>query len=178
MDNQKDQRLRERLLPEIEEFKTKAQTLMLATLDREGVPNVSYAPFAQGAEGFYILISDMARHGMNLKVNKALSVMLVQDESEAKTVFARKRLTFDVQAQHVARESEGFAAGIAALESRFGDMAENLSKLADFNLYCLRPSKGLFVKGFGQAFAIGGDDLNQVSWMIGDGKGHGHARTA
>ncbi|SDI81210.1 hypothetical protein SAMN04488540_103166 [Ferrimonas sediminum] len=178
MENQKQQRLQERLLPEVEEFKAACQTLMLATLDVDGQPNVSYAPFAQGEHGFYILVSDIARHGINLKVNKQLSVMMVQDEVSAKSIYGRKRLTFDVTAELIGRDTAVFSQGIAALTQRFGEIAENLAKLTDFNLYCLKPSKGLFVKGFGQAFAIGGKDLNRVSWMTGDGKGHGHARSA
>ncbi|USD38881.1 MULTISPECIES: heme utilization protein HutZ [Ferrimonas] len=178
MDNQKQQRLQERLLPEMEEFKAACQTLMLATLGADGQPNVSYAPFAQGEQGFFIMVSDIARHGMNLKVNKQLSVMMVQDEASAKSIYGRKRLTFDVTAELIERDTPVFRQGAAALAQRFGEIADNLAQLADFNLYCLKPSKGLFVKGFGQAFAIGGKDLNSVSWMTGDGKGHGHARSA
>ena len=58
---------------------------------------------------------------------------------------------------------------------RFGEMAENLSALADFNMYRLIPSRGLFVKGFGQAFELTGSELTEVNWMRGEGKGHGHS---
>jgi heme utilization protein HutZ len=160
----KDERLAEKLLPEIEEFKQQKQTLELATIDAQGKPNVSYAPFAMGYAGFYILVSDMARHGMNLKANQDVSVMLVEDEAAAKSVFARKRLTFDAKASLITREDSEFATGVACLVKRFGEMSENLSALADFNLYRLVPHKGLYVKGFGQAFSLSGAELMDLDW--------------
>lgn len=178
MTDEKQQRLKERLLPEIEEFKQSRQTLLLASTDAEHNPNVSYAPFALANGGFYILISDLAKHGKNLKQKQGLSVMLVQDETEAKSIFARKRLTFEVQAEPISRDNDEFAKGRAALIERFGEMAENLSGLSDFNMYKLTPSRGLFVKGFGQAFQLTGSELTDVNWMTGEGKGHGHRISA
>jgi len=175
MSDEKQHRLRERLLPEIEAFKQSSQTLMLASTNAEHQPNVSYAPFALTNDGFYILISDIAKHGQNLKQQPGLSVMLIQDEQQAKSIFARKRLTFDVQATPIPREDTEFAAGRAALVERFGEMAESLASLLDFNMYKLTPSRGLFVKGFGQAFQLSGTGLTEVNWMTGNG-GHGHVR--
>ena len=110
----KQQRLKQRLLPEIELFKQSCQTLLLASLDAEHKPNVSYTPFALANGGFYILISDLAKHGRNLKQQTELSVMLLQDESEAKSVFARKRLTFDVHAVPISRDDLEFMTGRSA----------------------------------------------------------------
>jgi heme iron utilization protein len=165
MTSNKDERLAEKLLPEIEAFKQQKQTLELATNDADGKPNVSYAPFAVDERGFYILVSDMARHGMNLKAKDDVSVMLVEDEAAAKTVFARKRLTFDAKAQLITRDNPEFTQGVASLVARFGEMSENLAALADFNLYRLVPHKGLYVKGFGQAFSLTGAELMDLSWQ-------------
>lgn len=167
-------RLREKLLPEIEAFKQQRKTLQLATIDASGQPNASYAPFALADDGFYILVSDLARHGHNLKASANVSVMLLEDETEAKTVFARKRLTFDVIAEAVPRGSTAFAKGVAVLSARFGEMSDNLAALTDFNLYKLAPQKGLYVKGFGQAFSLTGAELLDVDWKR-DGH-HGAAK--
>lgn len=164
MSTEKEQRLREKLLPEIEEFKAQRSTLQLATQDADGVPNASYAPFALADDGFYILVSELARHGTNLQVSDKLSVMLIEDESESKSVFARKRLTFDATAEVVARDSDTFTKGVAALSIRFGDMIDNLAALKDFNLFKLNPHHGLYVKGFGQAFSLSGAELLDVDW--------------
>lgn len=162
---QQDERLRERLLPEIEAFKHSRKTLQLATRDSDGTPNASYSPFALTSDGFYILVSDLARHGQNLKQSSKVSAMLLEDESEAKTVFARRRLTFDVTAEAVGRDSAEFTAAVDALAQRFGDMPRGLAGLADFNLYRLTPTRGLYVKGFGQAFALSGSEMLDIRWQ-------------
>ncbi|KVX02359.1 heme utilization protein HutZ [Shewanella frigidimarina] len=164
MSTETDQRLREKLLPEIEAFKAQRTTLQLATQDANGIPNASYAPFALADDGFYILVSELARHGTNLKASTRLSVMLIEDESEAKSVFARKRLTFDATAEIVDRNSVTFSKGVSVLSTRFGDMVDNLASLTDFNLFKLTPHHGLYVKGFGQAFSLSGLELLDVDW--------------
>ena len=158
----KQQRLQGRLEPEIREFRDACQTLVLATVATDGTPNVSYAPFALLADGYYILISEMARHTKNLLVNPKISLMMVEDEQRCRTLFARKRLTFDARPEQVARDTAEWQAGIDALHGRFDDTVAGLSQLADFHLFRLVPLQGLFVKGFGQAFAVSGDDLVDV----------------
>lgn len=175
MTTEKEQRLKEKLLPEIEAFKQSRLTLQLATQDANGTPNASYAPFALADDGFYILVSEIARHGANLKVCDRLSVMLLEDENTAKTVFARKRLTFDATAQLVARDGDGFQKGVTALSARFGETIDNLAGLKDFNLFKLTPHKGLYVKGFGQAFSLSGSELLDVDWKRGGH--HGSVKT-
>ncbi|MGB5854552.1 MAG: heme utilization protein HutZ [Oceanisphaera sp.] len=158
----KQDRLQGRLEPEIREFRDATHTLVLATVDGEGVPNVSYAPFALLEDGYYILISEMARHTKNLLVNPKISLMMVEDEQACRNLFARKRLTFDARPERVTRDTPEWQAGIGALHARFDDTVVGLSKLADFHLFRLVPLKGLFVKGFGKAFAVSGDDLVDV----------------
>lgn len=153
------ERLQNRLEPEVREFRDSRQTLQLATINAEGIPNATYAPFAFDSQAYYILVSDIAAHGRNLKTNRNVSIMMVQDESEAKQVYARKRLTFDTTAQLVEKQSPVWHSGIAALQARFGEIIDNLSQLGDFNLYRLIPESGRYVKGFGQAFEISGNDL-------------------
>ncbi|RJX69997.1 heme utilization protein HutZ [Vibrio sinensis] len=153
------ERLQNRLEPEVREFRDSRKTLQLATISPEGAPNATYAPFAFDSHAYYILVSDIASHGRNLKTNRNVSIMMVEDESEAKQVYARKRLTFDTNAELVEKQSQAWHSGIAALQARFGEIIENLSQLGDFNLYRLTPESGRYVKGFGQAFEISGNDL-------------------
>ncbi|WP_299493104.1 heme utilization protein HutZ [uncultured Shewanella sp.] len=164
MTQNKQQRLSDKLLPEIEAFKQECKTLQLATLNSDYVPNASYAPFALADDGFYILVSELARHGVNLQTMPAVSVMMVEDEGKAKTIFARRRLTFDTQVELIEKNTKHFHKGITALSERFGDMIDNLAGLKDFNLFKLTPNKGLYVKGFGQAFNLTGDELLTLEW--------------
>lgn len=155
----KQERLQGRLGPEIKEFRQERRTLQLATVDEEGRPNVSYAPFVQNQEGYFVLISDIARHARNLKANPQVSLMMIEDEESSKQLYARKRLTFDAQASVVERETELWNQVIGQMQERFGEIIDGLSQLQDFSLFNLKAENGLFVKGFGQAYQVSGDDL-------------------
>ncbi|EFP96791.1 heme utilization protein HutZ [Vibrio caribbeanicus] len=160
MDSQvKQERLQGRLEPEIKEFRQQRNTLQLATVGADGRPNVSYAPYVQNQEGYFILISEIARHAQNLKINPHVSIMMIEDEYESQQIFARKRLTFDAVAVVVERDSEQWSRTIQQMQDRFGEVVEGLSQLQDFILFNLTPEQGLYVKGFGQAYQVSGDDL-------------------
>lgn len=151
--------LQNRLGPEIQEFKAKMKTLVLATVDKEGTPNVSYAPFVITNGEYQVLISTIARHACNLQEVPKVSLMLLEDESQSREIFARRRLTFDATARIVERHSEEWNDGIAKLKARHGDLVDELATLQDFKLFCFKPQQGLFVKGFGKAFQVSADEL-------------------
>ncbi|MDA0150573.1 heme utilization protein HutZ [Vibrio sp. LaRot3] len=155
----KQERLQGRLEPEIKEFRQERRTLQLATVDADGRPNVSYAPFVQNQDGYFVLISEIARHARNLQVNPNVSLMMIEDEESSKQLFARKRLTFDAVASVVERDSEQWHQVIAQMTERFGEIIDGLSQLQDFVLFNLTAENGLFVKGFGQAYQVSGDDM-------------------
>ncbi|GLS91074.1 heme utilization protein HutZ [Psychromonas marina] len=170
----KQARLQGRLIPEIHEFREHCQSLQLATLN-DGLPHASYAPFAYTEAGYFILISDIAQHGQNLKTAKSVAFMMLDDESAAKSIFARRRLSYESQANCIDKKSDLGVQGLNALEARFGDMIPQLSQLNDFNLYQLKPLKGRYVKGFGKAFELTGDELQDITHLQGghNNKGHG-----
>ena len=155
----KQQRLQGRLGPEIKEFKAGKKTLQLATVDVNGKPNVSYAPFVSTEDSYYVLISDIARHTQNVLANPSVSLMLIEDESTAKMIYARTRLTFDANAVVVERETKQWLKVIDLMKERLGDTVNGLSQLADFKLIHLQPEQGLFVKGFGKAYQVSSDEL-------------------
>ncbi|MDF5490952.1 heme utilization protein HutZ, partial [Vibrio parahaemolyticus] len=144
---------------EIKEFRQDRRTLQLAAIDAEGRPNVSYAPYVQNQEGYFVLISKIARHARNLLENPNVSLMMIEDEESSKQLFARKRLTFDAVANVVERDTEMWQQVVGQMKERFGEIIDGLSQLEDFVLFNLKPESGLFVKGFGQAYQVSGDDL-------------------
>lgn len=153
---EKQARLMQRLGPEIQQFRDTCKTLVLATRDDAGRPNVSYAPFVWHDQGYFILVSEIARHVRNLKQQPHLSFMLIEDEQASRQLYARRRLTFDATALVIARNSPVWISGIQALQERHGALVGDLANMADFTLFCLQPESGLYVKGFGQAFQVTG----------------------
>ncbi|HHW7569503.1 TPA: heme utilization protein HutZ [Mannheimia haemolytica] len=154
--------LQNRLGPEIEELKQQIKTIMLATIDKDGVPNVSYAPFVINNGEYQVLITTIARHARNLQEVPKVSLMLIEDESKSRQIFARRRLTFDATVRIIERTDEEWNNSIAALKARHGDLVDELSNMQDFKLFSFKPTAGLFVKGFGKAFDVGVDDLINV----------------
>ncbi|TCP95789.1 hypothetical protein EDC44_10772 [Cricetibacter osteomyelitidis] len=151
--------LQNRLGPEIQELKQQCKTIMLATVDNNGNPNVSYAPFIILNGEYQVLISTIARHARNLLDVPKVALMLIEDESVSRQIFARRRLSFDAKARVVTRHSEEWEQSIQMLKARHGKLIDELSKLKDFKLFGFKPEQGLFVKGFGQAFQVSNDDL-------------------
>lgn len=160
----KQQRLQDRLTPEVHEFRDQCQTLQMATINK-GLPHVSYSPFAHTELGYYILVSDIAQHGENLQHDPHISIMMIESETSAKSIYARRRLSFDAIAEYIPSSSSQWQQGVNALRQRHGEIIDNLSQLSDFKLYQLTPNNGRYVKGFGKAFNISGHDLLEFTHL-------------
>ncbi|MEJ6080704.1 pyridoxamine 5'-phosphate oxidase family protein [Vibrio sp. 1-Bac 57] len=157
---------------EILDFINSKKTLQLATVDVKAKPNASYAPFVYFEQGFYVLISELARHTQNILNNPSASLMLIEEESEAKNLYARVRLTFDAEAVIVSRETQQWQDVIELMINRLGNTEQGLSQFTDFHLVKLKVKQGLYVKGFGQAYQVLANDL---AHQIHINKGHSNA---
>ena len=151
------------LLEEISQFRQQQKTLILAsqssTASQEMQPLASYAPFIEDEAGhFYLFLSSLASHSVNLKYHQdeqsKLSVLLIEDEQLSRNLFARKRLTYSCTVSIWPREHPQWQEKIDKFREKFGKTIEVLSALGDFNLYCLTPSEGNYVRGFGQAYEL------------------------
>lgn len=155
----KNQKMQQRLSAEIIEFINSRKSLQLSTITQDGSPYASYAPFALGDQCLYVLISEIALHAINLQHNPQASILIIQDEDSAEELFARVRVNYSVNAELIAVDSEQWHEGITVLTNRHGERISNLSQLADFKLFKLKPTGGRFVKGFGRAYTLAGGTL-------------------
>ncbi|EAR09021.1 HugZ family protein [Reinekea blandensis] len=159
----KNQALENRLQTEIRDHIASRRTLQLASLSEEYGPYASYAPFAFDDDGFYILISEIAIHGRNLVDHPDASVLIIEDEDTAAELFARKRVSYRVQAEHINEDDDRWQSGVNALSDRHGDRIRHLSELSDFKLFRLRSKGGRYVKGFGKAYTLAAGSLTGES---------------
>ncbi len=156
------------LQPEIAAFRDTRKTLLLSTLSINGFPHSSYAPFVRLADGYYVLLSELAEHTQNLQQNDRLSFMLAADEADSPQIFARQRLTYRARATVITRNSDTWHNAIAQLQSRFGKIIDTLSGLGDFHLFRLTPETGRYVKDFGRAYTVKNDaDLDATQLTTG-----------
>ncbi len=137
------------------------KTLLMSTVSAEGVPNASYSPFVRTEDDcFYVYVSALSRHTSNLEATGLVSLLFVEDERDAKRLFARRRLSFDCRAELIARESARWHEAMEVFSRKFGEVVDLIQPLRDFKLFRITPETGIYVKGFGRAYRISGGNLD------------------
>lgn len=145
------------------EFPDQFRSVVLSTANADGIPQASYAPFLIDADkSIYIYISGLSSHTANLKQTGRASVLMIEDEANTKEIFARRRLTYECQAIPVPRDAAQWQTLIDRFEQRFGHVIGLMKGLPDFQLFRLSPQTGQFVIGFGAAYRVNPEDLNQL----------------
>ena len=91
-----------------------------------------------------------------------MSVLFIDDEIKTKQIFARRRLNFDCTTTLITRETEKWQEIVDKFEIRFGELISTLRSLPDFRILQLTPNTGRFVIGFGTAYNISSDNINQL----------------
>jgi len=154
------------------------QSIHLGTVNAEGVPEASYNPaIVDENRTFYIYVSDLSAHTQNILSQKQASVLVIEDESTCKIIFARKRVTFHCQAEEIERDSEQWNAITPKFLDKFGKMFEHLMGMGDFHLIALKPTSGRLVVGFGRAFDLSGERMEEINHVRGNnGQGHTQAK--
>ncbi len=145
---------------EAQTFQKSFESVHLATISADGKPHASYAPCVVDEAGAtYIFISGLARHTQNLRNNPNASLLFLETEENSPNIFARQRLNLDCQASTISRSIEDWQHIINQFETKFGNIINLLKSLPDFQLFRFDVEGGSFVKGFGQAYALKGNDL-------------------
>lgn len=148
---------------EFREFIAAFASAQLATVNAERWPEASYAPLLQHEQKFYIYVSELAAHTQNLLARPQASLLFIEDERQARNVFARQRAVLQVSATEISRDSGHWQQILQRMEDRFGSTMELLRSLPDFHLFALTPQSGSYVKGFGKAYRLQGEDLAQIT---------------
>lgn len=148
---------------EYEKFPTEFTSIIMSTVNKEGIPDASYAPFVSDEDkNIYIYVSGLATHTQNIHNHPFVSILFIEDEVKTKQIFARRRLIFNCTAKLVERESEKWQKIVDKFQIRFGELISTLRSLPDFRIFQLTPKNGRFVIGFGAAYNISSDNINQL----------------
>jgi putative heme iron utilization protein len=153
----------ETVLNAYQSLPTVVRSLMLSTVNGDGSPHTSYAPYVMDeAHCLYIFTSGLSAHTRNLLATQKAGVMIIEDEAAAQQIFARQRITYDCYVDRLERQSEPWERQAEAFEHRFGDIIQMLRPLGDFQIFRLTPQTGRFIMGFGAAYEVDPDDLSQL----------------
>ncbi|MDP5017364.1 MAG: pyridoxamine 5'-phosphate oxidase family protein [Dolichospermum sp.] len=153
----------EKAQAEYEKFSEEFTSIIISTVNKQGIPNASYAPFVMDDDrNIYIYVSGLATHTQNIHDHPFVNVLFIDDEVKTKQIFARRRLNFDCTASLIARETEKWQEIVDKFQLRFGELITTLRSLPDFRIFQLTPNTGRFVIGFGAAYNISSDNINQL----------------
>ena len=153
------------LLTEVEALLQRSHSIQLATLNEQGQPEISYAPYIRYNNHFYLYLSGLAKHSQNLVLNPDFSFMVIEDEVGCKQPFARKRLRVTAVSSVVDKSTDVYAKVMGSFNQQFGNVIELLESLPDFNCYEITLKKGSFVLGFGQAYSFEGSEFESLSLL-------------
>ena len=143
-------------------LRDQVDSAQLATVGCEATPEASYAPCIWREGYCYVFLSELASHTQNLKLNPSISLLLIEAETAAGNAFARKRISLFGKAGIVARSDDHYKTIIGDFYRRFGDVMKLIEPLADFHLFRITVHRGRFIRGFGQAYELSGDTLEQL----------------
>jgi putative heme iron utilization protein len=159
---------------ELNIFLNKIKTVILSTVSQEGEPFASYSPYIQDEEGnFYVFISTAVQHSHNMYYTKKAHILFIEDESDTKHIYARRRLYFKVNAEKFEENDKRFEKIAQLFELRHGEQASLVRMMPDSRFYKLAPSKGNLVLGFGAAFKLDASNKNIEKLQTMNGKAHG-----
>ncbi|WP_051221792.1 HugZ family protein [Neptunomonas japonica] len=127
-------------------------SLQLATIDKSGMPHLSYAPFIRQSEHFFIFVSQLASHTQHLTDVPNASIMIIKDEADCRNIFARERCTASVSVEALAPDTTGSI--LDQMEVELGKTMALLRTLPDFVLFKLTAEEARYIAGFGKAFEL------------------------
>ena len=92
--------------------------------------------------------------------------MVIEDESKAQNIWARKRLKFDSEIIEINRNSDEFNAVCDFFVDMHGPTMGLIRDFSDFHLLRLRPRGGVMVLGFAQAYKLSGEALDVTEHLL------------
>lgn len=129
-----------------------SKTLQLATVDSQGIPHISYAPFVRQDEHFFIYLSQLASHTEFLQQTPKASLMIIRDEAQSQNLFARERIIVEADVEVLDQVANDTV--LSHMEASLGGTVALLRSLPDFILFRLSAVSARYIAGFGKAFQL------------------------
>ena len=141
---------------QIDRLHSECLSLMIASLDEHGHPQVSSAPYALIDNHYYIFVSKLSAHTQHIQQHPHIGILIIEDETKTRNIYARARLSYQAQAAFIERDSTLFATAFEILKQRAGNTLEVLVQLPDFSMVQIKPLQGTLILGFGKAYELDG----------------------
>lgn len=143
----------EEVIKEFENFDKDKYSLIASTTNLENEPLTNYAPFVKLNNDYYISVSSNMPHFKNMEETKKAHILIIEDESDASHIYARKRLYFCATCEVEENEDKIYK----LFDERYGDKLSFLKKMKDFKIIKITPKEKSLILGFGAAYKMGID---------------------
>jgi len=143
----------EEIIEQFSNFDKDKQSLIISTTSIENEPLTNYAPFVKIDEDYFVSVSSNLPHFTNMIETKKAHILIIEDESSADHIYARKRLYFGATCEL----EEDMEKIFKLFDERYGDKLSFLREMKDFKIIKLSPKERSLVLGFGAAYKMGLD---------------------
>ena len=150
----------------LSDLRASVKSVLLSTLGEDMEPHSGYTPFVEDEDDILIFVSRLSLHTRDLLFNGKVSAMMIADEADSAQIFARTRVSYQCRAEQIFPGDEAYEALLDKFQQQHGKMFELLRQLPDFVLFRLVPLRGQFVMGFGKAYKLTGEHLDQFEHAI------------
>ncbi len=114
------------------------------------------SPFIRKDGRFYCFASELAAHIRVLCAGGDARFQVIEDETRAKNIWARVRLTFSADVREVKRDEERFDILCDKIGEKHGPIMAIIKPFTDFHLFEITPTRGVLVTGFASAYRVTG----------------------
>ena len=142
-----------------------ARTVLMAAPGDDAVPEMGVTPLVRMNGAFYIYPSSLSAHVRAVLAAGKAAFMVIEDESKARNIWARKRLKFESELVEIERDKNEFNAVCDVFADTHGPTMGLIRNFSDFHLLRLQPSGGMMVLGFAQAYRLSGQALDVTEHM-------------
>ena len=131
---------------------------------RDEAPRVSMVAFvpAQDFSAFYVHISRLAQHTVDMQKNKQVSLLIAEADDGRVDPQSLARLSVRGSAEFMQNGEPGYTPVKTMYIERF-PASEPLFKSADFGLWRIKPKGARFVAGFSKAFNLTPEILQKAA---------------
>ena len=143
----------EEIIETFKNFDKDKFSLIISTTNKQNEPLTNYAPFVKIDEEYFVSVSANMPHFANMIETQKAHILIIEDESSADHIYARKRLYFGVTCALEEDEEKIFK----LFDARYGDKLSFLRTMKDFKIIKLTPQERSLVLGFGAAYKMGVD---------------------
>ncbi len=143
----------------------RARTILIAAKSQEDYPEMGVTPVIRHDGDFYIYPSHLASHVRAMLDQNVAQFMMIEDETSAQNIWARRRLKFTASLVDVERDSALFDLLCTQFAAEHGPTIGVIRDFSDFHMMRLVPTVGVMVLGFAKAFELRGRDLDIVAHL-------------